>query len=105
MAFLLLPLLGVFIYIIIAALVVGGIIFLIVTTVTGVQTIRDLNRESKEKVEEYKRWLESLPEEQRIIEQAKHEKTQKTVKIIINICKAVCIICIVIFILSLIFLN
>ena len=62
------------------------------TTVTGVQTIRDLNRESKEKVEEYKRWLESLPEEQRIIEQAKHEKTQKTVKIIINICKAVCII-------------
>ena len=39
--FLLLPLLGVFSYIIIAVLVVGGIMFLIVTTVTGMQIIRE----------------------------------------------------------------
>ena len=77
MAFLLLPLLGVFIYIIIAALVVGGIIFLIVTTVTGVQTIRESNQEAKKKAEERKRWLETLPEEQRIIEQAKDKKIEK----------------------------
>ena len=77
LAFLLLPLLGVFIYIIIAALVVGGIIFLIVTTVTGVQTIRESNQEAKKKAEERKRWLETLPEEQRIIEQAKDKKIEK----------------------------
>ena len=52
LAFLFLPFLGLFGYILIAALVIGGIIFLIVTTVTGVQLIRESSQEAKKKAEE-----------------------------------------------------
>ena len=77
LAFLFLPFLGLFGYILIAALVVGGTIFLIVTTVTGVQLIRESSREAKEKAEERQKWLESLPEEQRAVEEAKDKKIKK----------------------------
>ena len=77
LAFLFLPILGLFGYILIAALVIGGIIFLIVTTVTGVQLIRESSREAKEKAAERQKWLESLPEEQRAVEEAKDQKIKK----------------------------
>ena len=82
LAFLFLPFLGLFGYILIAALVVGGIIFLIVTTVTGVQLIRESSREAKEKAEERQKWLESLPEEQRAVEEAKDQKIKKIGRVI-----------------------
>ena len=77
LAFLFLPILGLFGYILIAALVIGGIIFLIVTTVTGVQLIRESSQEAKKKAEERQKWLESLPEEQRAVEEAKDQKIKK----------------------------
>ena len=77
LAFVFLRSLGLFGYILIAALVIGGIIFLIVTTVTGVQLIRESSREAKEKAEERQKWLESLPEEQRAVEEAKDQKIKK----------------------------
>ncbi len=82
LAFLFLPILGLFGYILIAALVIGGIIFLIVTTVTGVQLIRESSREAKEKAAERQKWLESLPEEQRAVEEAKDQKIEKTGRVI-----------------------
>ena len=82
LAFLFLPFLGLFGYILIAALVIGGIIFLIVTTVTGVQLIRESSREAKEKAEERQKWLESLPEEQRAVEEAKDKKIKKIGRVI-----------------------
>ena len=82
LAFLFLPILGLFGYILIAALVIGGIIFLIVTTVTGVQLIRESSREAKEKAEERQKWLESLPEEQRAVEEAKDQKIKKIGRVI-----------------------
>ena len=82
LAFLFLPFLGLFGYILIAALVVGGTIFLIVTTVTGVQLIRESSREAKEKAEERQKWLESLPEEQRSVEEAKDKKIKKIGRVI-----------------------
>ena len=82
LAFLFLPFLGLFGYILIAALVIGGIIFLIVTTVTGVQLIRESSREAKEKAEERQKWLESLPEEQRAVEEAKDQKIKKIGRVI-----------------------
>ena len=82
LAFLFLPILGLFGYILIAALVIGGIIFLIVTTVTGVQLIRESSREAKEKAEERQKWLESLPEEQRAVEEAKDKKIKKIGRVI-----------------------
>ena len=82
LAFLFLPILGLFGYILIAALVVGGIIFLIVTTVTGVQLIRESSQEAKKKAEERQKWLESLPEEQRAVEEAKDKKVKKIGRVI-----------------------
>ena len=82
LALLFLPILGLFGYILIAALVIGGIIFLIVTTVTGVQLIRESSREAKEKAEERQKWLESLPEEQRAVEEAKDKKIKKIGRVI-----------------------
>ena len=82
LAFLFLPILGLFGYILIAALVIGGIIFLIVTTVTGVQLIRESSQEAKKKAEERQKWLESLPEEQRAVEEAKDKKVKKIGRVI-----------------------
>ena len=82
LAFLFLPFLGLFGYILIAALVIGGIIFLIVTTVTGVQLIRESSQEAKKKAEERQKWLESLPEEQRAVEEAKDKKVEKIGRVI-----------------------
>ena len=82
LAFLFLPFLGLFGYILIAALVVGGTIFLIVTTVTGVQLIRESSQEAKKKAEERQKWVESLPEEQRAVEEAKDKKIKKIGRVI-----------------------
>ena len=99
LAFLFLPFLGLFGYILIAALVIGGIIFLIVTTVTGVQLIRESSREAKEKAEERQKWLESLPEEQRAVEEAKDKKVKKIGRVIAYITIILGIIFIVLMIL------
>ena len=82
LAFLFLPFLGLFGYILIAALVVGGTIFLIVTTVTGVKLIRESSQEAKKKAEERQKWLESLPEEQRAVGEAKDKKVKKIGRVV-----------------------
>ena len=99
LAFLFLPILGLFGYILIAALVIGGIIFLIVTTVTGVQLIRESSQEAKKKAEERQKWLESLPEEQRAVEEAKDKKVEKIGRVIAYITIILGIIFIVLMIL------
>ena len=99
LAFLFLPFLGLFGYILIAALVIGGIIFLIVTTVTGVQLIRESSQEAKKKAEERQKWLESLPEEQRAVEEAKDKKVEKIGRVIAYITIILGIIFIVLMIL------
>ena len=103
LAYFLLPLLGPIAPIFLGVLVIAGIIFGIWATVASVlrakESLENFREKDKRMAEEHRRWLESLPEEQRIIEQRKDKKRDKIAKAIGYICIGVIIFCIVLFIL------
>lgn len=99
LAYFLLPFLGPIAPIFLGVLVIAGIIFGIWATVASVlrakENLEDFREKDKRMAEEHRQWLESLPEEQRTIEQRKDEKISKIAKAIGYICIGVIIFCII----------
>lgn len=73
LAFFLLPFLGPIIILIFVALIIGGIIWVIIYTIKGVASIKDSMDLAKQEQAAHKKWLESLPEDERNA-QIKEEK-------------------------------
>lgn len=82
LAVLMLPVLGLFAQIILGIALILGLIFAVIYIGMSIAAVVSDLKAGKEEREKRKKWIESLPEEQRAIEMKKDEEINKTVRIL-----------------------
>lgn len=82
LAVLLLPVLGLFAQIILGAVLILGLIFFVIYNGMRIGAVASDLKEGREERKKRKKWIESLPEEQRAVEMKKEEEVNSTVNIL-----------------------